>query len=187
MDIDGDAVQNLRSTFNNFKISSRRSRASDEALNEAKAKYFEEMKQHFDEKTCYIVTQHDSHPGAVSFEYTYKLREKTSIGIWMDVEASIVEIAEDCEEKFIKIIHLELYSNCEEIRICNIRTRKEYRQSGHTKRLVQGVMLDLSPYFDTVSVSSKGRFQIWSAISPPKNKQGMGIRMQGTWRVPRHS
>ena len=73
----------------------------------------------------------------------------------MDVEASIVEIAEDCEEKFIKIIHLELYSNCEEIRICNIRTRKEYRQSGHTsKRLVRGVMLDLSPYFVTVSVSS---------------------------------
>ena len=67
---------NCESTFNNFKINSRRSRASDDALNEAKAKYFEEMKQHFDNKTYYIVTQHDYYLGAVSFEYTYKLKRQ---------------------------------------------------------------------------------------------------------------
>ena len=47
-----------------------RRRGLDVTHEEAKAKYFEELDQHFKDKTFYIVTQHDNHPGSVSFEYT---------------------------------------------------------------------------------------------------------------------
>ena len=68
-------------------------------------------------KTCHITTRHESYPGNVSFEYTYKLRGTEAIGIWMDVSASVIEVS-DCEEKLVPIIQVELYSNSQDVRIC---------------------------------------------------------------------
>lgn len=129
-----------------------RRRGLDVTHEEAKAKYFEELDQHFKDKTFYIVTQHDNYPGSVSFEYTYKLRDREEVGFWTDVIASIVEIAEDGEEKLIPIINVHLYSNNNEIRICKIDVHADYKGKGHTKRLLQGIFLDLSPYFEAISV-----------------------------------
>ena len=144
-------IEHVWSMFSNLGI--RRTRAPERPDDQLiKLSHFQTIGKYFENKTFYVVVYHDKYDGPAAFEYTYSLRETTTMGVWMDITASTVEI-QDGVEKTIQIVDVELYSDSHEIRICNLSTKREYRRKGNTTRLLHAVFMDLSQFFEKVTVS----------------------------------
>eukprot|EP00944_MAST-04C_sp_MAST-4C-sp1_P006381 g6381.t1 len=144
-------IEHVWSMFSNLGI--RRTRAPERPDDQLiKLSHFQTIGKYFENKTFYAVVYHDKYDGPAAFEYTYSLRETTTMGVWMDITASTVEI-QDGVEKIIQIVDVELYSDSHEIRICNLSTKREYRRKGNTTRLLHAVFMDLSQFFEKVTVS----------------------------------
>ena len=144
-------IEHVWSMFSNLGI--RRTRAPERPDDQLiKLSHFQTIRKYFENKTFYVVVYHDKYNGPAAFEYTYSLRETTTMGVWMDITASTVEI-QDGVEKIIQIVDVELYSDSHEIRICNLSTKREYRRKGNTTRLLHAIFMDLSQFFEKVTVS----------------------------------
>ena len=84
---DESDIEHVWSMFSNLGI--RRTRAperSDDQL--IKLNHFQKIKKYFKNKTFYVVAYHDKYDGPAAFQYTYSLRETTTMGVWMDITAS---------------------------------------------------------------------------------------------------
>ena len=150
---DESDIEHVWSMFSNLGI--RRTRASERPDDQLiKLSHFQTIGKYFENKTFYVVVYHDKYDGPAAFEYTYSLRETTTMGVWMDITASIVEIQDGGDEKIVPIVDVELYSDSHQIRICNLSTKKEYRRKGNTTRLLHAIFMDLSQFFEQVTVSS---------------------------------
>ena len=100
---DESDIEHVWSMFSNLGI--RRTRAperSDDQL--IKLNHFQKIKKYFKNKTFYVVAYQDKYVGPIAFEYTYSLRETTTMGVWMDITASIVEIQDGGDEKIVPIV-----------------------------------------------------------------------------------
>lgn len=160
MDIDQDSdVDGAERLFTNISItnqsdqsdSQRSTRSASKSNATGNRKAFGNVIQYFQNRTCYVITQHDEHECPVSFEYTYTIRPMTSVGIWCDIVASIAQF-NGTEVYFNPIIQIQIYSGSKDIRIVDLGVDTDHRGKGHTKRLLHAIFMDLAEYFETASV-----------------------------------